>query len=30
MKVDIEHFSDNNLLWDLKFRKNVVKISMDV
>ena len=30
MKVDIEHFGCNNLLQELKFMKNVVKIAMDV
>ena len=30
MKVDVEHFSCNNLLQDFEFMKNVVKIAMDV
>ena len=30
MEVDVERFSCNNFLQDFKFRKNVVKIAMDV
>ena len=30
MKVNIEHFSYNNLLQDFKFMKSLVKIAMDV